>query len=113
MRPENTARLTVSHRPIMFTYNDLREERHSFIRPIDISCLDHNFNSMMILYCRQKHSHLGMDYGFAGDIALHLGLVDGVDGCPHHTATNHNGPESVTLQRIWIKAGVKGELLLK
>lgn len=44
-----------------------------------------------------------MCQGFAGNVALHLGLVDGVDGSPHHTATDYNGPESVSLQRVWIK----------
>lgn len=27
VRPENTARLTVTHRPTMFTYRDLKHER--------------------------------------------------------------------------------------
>lgn len=45
-----------------------------------------------------------MSQGFAGDVALHLRLVDGVDGHPHHAAADYNGPESVSPQRIWVKA---------
>lgn len=69
VRPENTARLTVTSKPIMFRYKDL----------ID----DIRFLSMLVCVriCIevQENSHFGMSQGFAGDEALHLGLVDGVD----------------------------------
>lgn len=39
---------------------------------------------MALLGC----SHLSVSQAFAGDVALHLGLVDRVDGHPHHAATN-------------------------
>lgn len=48
-----------------------------------------------------------MSQGFAGDVALHLGLVNCVDGHPHDAATDHDSPESVTLQRIWVKTVTK------
>lgn len=48
-----------------------------------------------------------MAQSFAGDVALHLGLIDGVNRHPHDASTNYNGPESMSLQRIWVKAVVK------
>lgn len=71
VRPENTARLTVTSKPIMFRYNDLIDDRRLL--------------SVWLWVCvticveQQENSHFGMSQGFAGDEALHLGLVDGVD----------------------------------
>lgn len=58
----------------------------------------------------QVCSHLCVSQGFAGDVALHLRLVDGVDGHPHDAAAEYNGPESVSPQRIWVKAKADGML---
>lgn len=57
----------------------------------------------------QEHSHFGVSQGFAGDVALHLGLVNGVDGHPHDAATNGNSPEGMSLERIWVKTGKKSQ----
>lgn len=57
-----------------------------------------------ILLALQERSHLGVSQGFAGDVALHLGLVDGVYGHPHDAATDYDSPESVSLQRVRVKA---------
>lgn len=71
VRPENTARLTVTSKPIMFRYKDLIDDR--------------GFLSVWVWVCVricievQENLHFGMSQGFAGDEALHLGLVDGVD----------------------------------
>lgn len=105
VRPENTARLTVTHRPTMFTYRDLKHERQKL-------CLNRfvplraNESGKRAQVC----SHLCVSQGFAGDVALHLRLVDGVDGHPHDAAADHNGPESVSPQRIWVKAKADGIL---
>lgn len=105
VRPESTARLTVTHRPTMFTYRDLKHERQKL-------CLNRfvprraNESGKRAQVC----SHLCVSQGFAGDVALHLRLVDGVDGHPHDAAADHNGPESVSPQRIWVKAKADGIL---
>lgn len=98
-RPENIARLTVSHRPTMFTYKDLKYERG----PVS-AWKTHS----QMTYC--LHSHLSMAQGFAGDVALHLGLVYRVDRRPHHAAADYNGPERMSLQGIRVKTGIKVQM---
>lgn len=55
----------------------------------------------------QENSHFGMSQGFAGDVALHLGLINGVDRHPHYAAANCDCPEGMSLERIWVKAVVE------
>lgn len=49
-----------------------------------------------------------MDYALARDVSLHLGLVCPVDDDPAHCSPNGDGPESVTSQRVHVKAGGVG-----
>lgn len=70
VRPENTARLTVTHKPTMFTYKDLRDER----RRVSAGTLA--VTAVNVCIVLQERSHLGMSQGFTGDVSLHLGLVD-------------------------------------
>lgn len=44
-----------------------------------------------------------MESVFTGDVSLHLGLVDPVDGGPCESPSDDNGPERVSLQRVRIK----------
>ena len=44
-----------------------------------------------------------MESVFTGDVSLHLGLVDPVDGGPGESPPDDNGPERVSLQRVRIK----------
>lgn len=44
-----------------------------------------------------------MESVFTGDVSLHLGLVDPVDGGPRESPSDDNGPERVSLQRVRIK----------
>lgn len=104
VRPENTARLTVTHRPTMFTYRDLTHERHK-LRFNGFAPTEGGREGHRARVC----SHLCVAQGFAGDVALHLRLVDGVDGHPHDAAADHNGPEGVPPQRIWVKAKAEGK----
>lgn len=71
VRPENTARLTVTHKPTMFTYKDLRDVE----RLVSARSFAHSLY-LNVCIALQVHSHLGMSQGFAGYVALHLGLVD-------------------------------------
>ena len=44
-----------------------------------------------------------MESAFTGNISLHLGLVDTIDGGPGKSPSNDNCPERVSLQRVRIK----------
>lgn len=59
----------------------------------------------------QEHSHFGMSQGFAGDITLHLGLVDCVDCRPHYATANYYAPESMSFQGIWIKTVIEMSII--
>lgn len=39
-----------------------------------------------------------------GDVPLNLGLVDPIDAGPDEGPTDTYGPESVSPQRVWVKA---------
>lgn len=49
-----------------------------------------------------------MNDSLAGDVSLHLGLVCPVDDDPAQRSSNGDGPESVTSQRVHVKAGGTG-----
>lgn len=99
MRPENTARLTVSHRPTRLTYRDLRDREKT--RGLGGGARGDTGPRAHSRRC--ERSHLGVSQGLAGDVALHLRLVDGVDRHPHDAAADHNGPEGVAPPRIWVE----------
>jgi len=61
-------------------------------------------NKAPCAFALQERSHLGVSQGFAGDVALHLRLVDGVDRRPHDAAAEHDGPEGVALQGVRVEA---------
>ena len=46
----------------------------------------------------------------AGQVALHLGLVDAIHGDPDHAAPHQDGPEGVALQWVRVEAAVKGKV---
>lgn len=52
-----------------------------------------------------RDSQSGVGDALAGDVPLNLGLVDPVDTGPDEGPTNAYGPESVSPQRVWVKAG--------
>lgn len=52
-----------------------------------------------------KDSQSGVGDALAGDVPLNLGLVDPIDTGPDEGPTNAYGPESVSPQRVWVKAG--------
>lgn len=55
MRPENTARLTVSHKPTMFTYRDLGDVKK---KKKDLSVHEPSLaanSSLFALHCRNAH----------------------------------------------------------
>lgn len=45
-----------------------------------------------------------MSDALTGDVPLNLGLVDPIDTGPDEGPTDTNGPESVSPQRVWVKA---------
>lgn len=46
----------------------------------------------------------GVSDALAGDVPLNLGLVDAVDAGPDEGPADAYGPESVSPQRVWVKA---------
>lgn len=44
-----------------------------------------------------------MESAFTGDISLHLGLVDSIDGGPCEGPAYNDCPERVSLQWVWVK----------
>lgn len=46
----------------------------------------------------------GMSDALTGDVPLNLGLVDPIDTGPDEGPTDTYGPESVSPQRVWVKA---------
>lgn len=97
VRPENIARLTVTHKPTMFRYKDLMDNNKRLL----------SVRGWRISAELRECSHFGMTQGFAGDVALHLGLINGIDWHPHYAATHCNCPESVSLKRIRVKTVAK------
>ena len=71
--------------------------------------------------CGKIHIHgangsilrLGVGHAPAGQVALHLGLVDAVHRDPYHAAPHQDGPEGVALQWVRVKTAMKGKVLLK
>lgn len=54
VRPENTARLTVSHKPTMFTYRDLGDVKKKKDLSVHELSLAAN-SSLFALHCRNAH----------------------------------------------------------
>lgn len=50
-----------------------------------------------------------MTDALTGDVPLNLGLVDAIDAGPDKGPTNAYGPESVSSQWVWVKAGATVE----
>lgn len=96
VRPENIARLTVNHKPTIFRYKDLMDNNKRLL----------SVRGWRISAELQEYSQFCMTQGFAGDVALHLGLINGIDWHPHYAATHCNCPEGVSLKRIWVKTVV-------
>lgn len=53
---------------------------------------------------RSQYLQPGMSDAFTGDVPLNLSLVDPIDTGPDEGPTDTNGPESVSPQRVWVKA---------
>lgn len=56
-----------------------------------------------------QDSQSGLTDALTGDVPLNLGLVDPIDTGPHKGPTNAYGPESVSPQWVWVKAGAMVE----
>lgn len=56
-----------------------------------------------------QDSQSGLTDALTGDVPLNLGLVDPIDTGPHKGPTNADGPESVSPQWVWVKAGAMVE----
>lgn len=52
-----------------------------------------------------QDSQSGMSEALAGDVSLNLGLVDPIDTDPDECPSDGYGPESVSPQRVCVKAG--------
>lgn len=53
---------------------------------------------------RSQDLQSGVSDALAGDVPLNLGLVDPIDAGPDEGPTDAYGPESVSPQRVWVKA---------
>lgn len=85
----------------MFRYKDLKEEEEPVAHEALLT------TSTNLSFTLQIYSHLCMSQGFTGDVALHLGLINGIDRHPHQTAPYCNSPESMSFERIGVKTTVK------
>lgn len=53
---------------------------------------------------RSQDLQPGLSDALAGDVPLNLGLVDPIDAGPDEGPADAYGPESVSPQRVWVKA---------